>query len=131
MNLQKNCFSFLLEKLIVLCYKDVSKIALCAVRQNVMAVDRSKPPPSLFLVRLVCTDRLSIAIGSWPSFSRSVIDAVIKIKNLRTVPVECHDDDTPLIFYDTLLSSLLILLVYVSKFNVHDTSITLPLRLAL
>jgi len=45
--------------------------------------------------------------------------------------VECHGDDTPLTFHNTLLSSLLILLVHVSKFNIHDTSITLSLRLAL
>ena len=39
--------------------------------------------------------------------------------------MEYHGDDTPLIFHDTLLSSLIILLVHISKFNVHDTSITL------
>ena len=65
------------------------------------------------------------------SLSGSVIDIVIKIGNLRTVPVECHGDDTPLIFHDTSLFSLLILLVHVSKFNVHDTPIILPLRLVL
>ena len=60
----------------------------------------------------------------------SVIDTVTKTRNLRTVPVECHSDDTPLTFHDTPLSSLLILLVYVSKFNVHNTPITLTLRFA-
>ena len=40
------------------------------------------------------------------------------------MPVEGHGDDTPLL-------SLLILLVHVSKFNVHDIPITLTLRLAL
>ena len=45
--------------------------------------------------------------------------------------VECHDDDTFLTFYYTVLFSLLILLVYVSKFNVHNTPMTLPLKLAL
>ena len=68
---------------------------------------------------------------SQASLSGSVIDTVTKTGNLRTVPVECHGDDTPLIFHDTPLSSLLILLVYVSKFNFHDTPMTLPLRLAL
>jgi len=46
------------------------------------------------------------------------------------VPVEGHGDDTPLTSHDTPLFSLLILLVHVSKFNVHDTLMTLPLRLA-
>ena len=46
------------------------------------------------------------------SLSGSVIDIVIKIGNLRTVPVECHVDNTPLIFYDIFLLSLLILLIY-------------------
>ena len=50
---------------------------------------------------------------------------------LRTVPVEGHGDDTPLTSHDTPLFSLLILLVHVSKFNVHDTLMTLLLRLAL
>ena len=63
--------------------------------------------------------------------SESVIDTITKAENLRTVTVECHGDDTPLTFHDTLLFSLLILLVYVCKFNVHDTLITLPLKLAL
>ena len=63
------------------------------------------------------------------SLNRSIIDTVTKTGNLRTVPVECYGDDTPLIFHDILLFSL-ILLVHVSKFNVHDTPITLPLRLA-
>ena len=44
--------------------------------------------------------------------------------------MECYGDDTSLTFHDTLLFSL-ILLVHVSKFNVHDTPITLPLRLTL
>ena len=64
------------------------------------------------------------------SLNRSIIDTVTKTGNLRIVPVECHGDDTPFTFHDTHLSSLLILLVYVSKFNVHDTPITLPLRLS-
>ena len=45
--------------------------------------------------------------------------------------MKCHGDDTPLTFHDTPLFSLLILLVHVNKFNVHDTLITLPLRLLL
>ena len=64
------------------------------------------------------------------SLNGSIIDTVTKIENLRTVPVECHGDDTPLTFHNTHISSLLILLVHVSKFNVHDTPITLPLKLA-
>ena len=64
------------------------------------------------------------------SLSGSVIDTVTYTVILRTVPVECHGDDTPLTFHDTPLFSLLILLVHVSKFNVHDTLMTLPLRLA-
>ena len=60
-----------------------------------------------------------------------MIDIVIKTGNLRTVPMECYGDDTHITFYDTPLSFLLILLVYVSKFNVHDTPIILSLRLAL
>ena len=63
------------------------------------------------------------------SLSGSVIDTVTKTENLRTVPVECHGDDTPLIFHDTLLPSLLILLIYVIKFNTYDILITLPLKL--
>jgi len=47
------------------------------------------------------------------------------------VLLECYGDDTPLTFHDTLFFSLLILLVYTSKFNVHDTPITLPLKLTL
>ena len=50
---------------------------------------------------------------------------------LRTAQVECYGDDTPLTFHDTLLFTLLILLVHTSKFNVHNTSITLPLKLTL
>ena len=65
------------------------------------------------------------------SLSGSVIDTVTKTENLRIVLVECHGDDTPLIFHDTPLFSLLILLVYFSKFNVHDTPMILPLKLAL
>ena len=65
------------------------------------------------------------------SLSGSVIDTVTKTENLRIVLVECHGNDTPLTFYDTPLFSLLILLVHVSKFNVHDTPMTFPLRLAL
>ena len=64
------------------------------------------------------------------SLNGSIIDTVTKTGNLRTVPVECHGDDTPLTFHNTHISSLLILLVHVSKFNVHDTPITLLLRLA-
>jgi len=60
----------------------------------------------------------------------SVIDIVINIGNLKTVLVECHSDDTPLTFHDISLSSLLILLVYISKFNVYNISMTLLLRLA-
>ena len=45
--------------------------------------------------------------------------------------MEYHGDDTPLTFHDTPIFSLLILLVHVIKFNVHDTLITLPLKLAL
>ena len=59
------------------------------------------------------------------SLSGSVIDTVIKTANLRTVSVKCQGDDISLIFHDTPLFSLFILLVYVSKFNVHDTSIIL------
>ena len=58
----------------------------------------------------------------------SVIDTVIYTGILRTVSVECHDDDTPLTFYDTSLFSLLILLVHVSKFNVNDTPTKIRLR---
>ena len=47
--------------------------------------------------------------------------AVTKQSHLRPVSVECHGDDTPLTFYVTHLFSLLILLVHISKFNVHDT----------
>ena len=45
--------------------------------------------------------------------------------------IECHGDDTPLTFHDTSLLSLLVLLVHVSKFNIHNTLMTLLLRLAL
>ena len=45
--------------------------------------------------------------------------------------MECHGNDTPLTFHDTALFSLLRLLVHVSKFNVYDTPMTLPLKLAL
>ena len=55
------------------------------------------------------------------SLSGSVIDIVTYTGILRTVPVECHGDDTPLTFDDTPSFSLLILLVHVSKFNIHDT----------
>ena len=44
--------------------------------------------------------------------------------------MECHGDDTHLTFHDTSLFSLHVLLVYVNKFNIHDTLMTLPLRLA-
>ena len=46
------------------------------------------------------------AMASKTSISESVIDTVIKTRNLRTVLVECHDDDTPLIFHDTSFFSL-------------------------
>ena len=49
---------------------------------------------------------------------------------LADLAAQTYGDDTSLTFHDTPLSSLLILLVYVSKFNVHDTLMTLPLRLA-
>ena len=58
------------------------------------------------------------------SLSGSVIDTVTKTENLRIVPVECHSDDTLLIFHDTLLPSLLVLLIYVRKFNTHDILMT-------
>ena len=74
--------------------------------------------------------RLEQALGGKDNLSRSVIDIVTKIENLKTVPVECHGNDTPLIFHDTPLFSILLLLVHISKFNVHDTPITLPLRLS-
>jgi len=45
--------------------------------------------------------------------------------------VECHGDEPLLIFHNTLLFSLLVLLLYVSKFNIHDPLITLPLRFIL
>ena len=38
--------------------------------------------------------------------------------------MECHGDDILLTFHDTPLSSLLVLLAHVSKFNVNDTYIT-------
>ena len=47
------------------------------------------------------------------------------------MPVECHGDDPLLTFHDTPLFSLLILLVHVSKFNIHDPLMTLSLRLIL
>ena len=37
--------------------------------------------------------------------------------------VECHDDDIVFTFRDIFLLSLLILLVYINKFNVYDTLI--------
>ena len=42
------------------------------------------------------------------SLSGSIIDTVTKNENLRTVPVKCYGDDTPLTFHDTSISSLLI-----------------------
>ena len=45
--------------------------------------------------------------------------------------VEGRSDDTPLTSYDTHLFSLLILLVHISKFNIDDTLMTLPLRFTL
>ena len=68
-------------------------------------------------------------LGSCVVRLRSVIDTVIKIENLRTVSVECHDDDTSFTFHDTSLSSLLILLLHISKFNIHDTPIKIRLVL--
>jgi len=80
-------------------------------------------------IRVLPSSRLGLTGGLLYSFSRSV-DTVINIKNnLRIVLVKCHGDDISFIFHDISLSSL-ILLVYVSKFNVYDTLITLPLRLA-
>ena len=58
------------------------------------------------------------------SLSGSVIDIVIKTGNLRTILVEWHGHDT------YLFSLLILLVVHVSKFNVHDTPMTLPLKLA-
>ena len=46
------------------------------------------------------------------------------------MPVKYYSDDTSIIFHDTSLFSLLILLVHISKFNVHDTLMILPQRLA-
>ena len=43
------------------------------------------------------------AMASKTSLSGSVIDTVIKTRNLRTMLVECHDDDTHLTFHDTPL----------------------------
>ena len=81
-------------------------------------------------IRVLPSSRLGLTGGLLNSFSRSVIDIVINIKNnLRIVLVKCYGDDISLIFHDISLYSL-ILLVYVSKFNVYDTFITLPLRLA-
>ena len=45
--------------------------------------------------------------------------------------IKYYDNDTSLIFNDTYLFFLLILLVYISKFNVHDILMTVPLILAL
>ena len=65
------------------------------------------------------------------SFSQSFIDIVNKTGNLKSVlAMECHGNDAPPTFLDTPLFSLLILLVHVSKFNVHDTPIILLLKLA-
>ena len=75
--------------------------------------------PVLFVVHNDGTSCLLLTCEA--SFSGSVIDTVFKIENLITVSVECHGDDTSLTFYDTHLSSLLVLLVYISKFNVDDT----------
>ena len=44
---------------------------------------------------------------------------------------EFHGDETLLTSHEILSFSLLILLVYVIKFNVHDTLMTLSLRLVL
>ena len=66
----------------------------------------------------VCFEReqpfFNIQCSTQASLSDSVIDTIIYTVILRTVPVKCHGDDTPLF-------SLLILLVHVSKFNVHNT----------
>ena len=59
--------------------------------------------------------RRLLAMVCKASLSGSVIDTVTKTGNLRTVPMECHGDDTPLTFHDTILSSLLILLIHVSN----------------
>ena len=85
--------------------------------------------PVLFVVHNDGTSSLLLTCEA--SFSGSVIDTVFKIENLITVSVECHGDDIPLTFYDTPLFSLLMPLVHVNKFNIHDTLITLPLRLTL
>ena len=42
-----------------------------------------------------------------------------------------YQDWKPLIFHDTSFFSLLILLIHINKFNVHNISITLLLKLAL
>ena len=75
--------------------------------------------PVLFVVHNEGTSCVLLTCEA--SFSGSVIDTVFKIENLITVSVECHGDDTSLTFYDTHLSSLLVLLVYISKFNVDNT----------
>lgn len=68
----------------------------------------------------------AIGISLYVSVSESVIDIIIKTGNLRIVLVVCHQYN----YFDTPLSSLLILLVHVDKFNVHDTSITLSVLVA-
>ena len=45
------------------------------------------------------------------------------------MPVKCHGDDIFFTFHNTLLFFLLILLIYVNKFNIHNTFIILSLRL--
>ena len=66
-------------------------------------------------------------LGSCVVRLRSVIDIVTKIGNLKTVSVECYDDIS-FTFHDTFFSSLLILLLHVNKFNVHDTVTVLPIN---
>jgi len=44
-------------------------------------------------------------MASKTSLSGSVIDTIIKTRNLGTVLVECPDDDTSLTFHDTPLFS--------------------------
>ena len=100
--------------------------------------DRYYPPPSNSVVCVTQRNaseakqcpKFKVLRPNKASFSGSDIDTVIKTENLKTRLVECHGDDTPLTFHDTPLSYLLILLIHVSKFNIHDISIILPLKLA-
>jgi len=75
-----------------------------------------------------------ITFCPWSKPLRSVLVGVSstqlsRLETFETVSVECHGDDTPLTFHDTHLSSLLILLVHVSKFNIYDTPITLSISI--